>query len=49
MSKVTRVGVDLVKNVIQVHAVDACGNVLTNHSLKRENLSFGVLICRQAV
>lgn len=36
MSKVTRVGVDLAKNVIQVHAVDAAGKVVTSRALKRE-------------
>ncbi|MDM7943510.1 MAG: IS110 family transposase [Hydrogenophaga sp.] len=36
MNNVTRVGVDLAKNVIQVHAVDAAGRVVTNRALKRE-------------
>jgi len=36
MNKVIRVGVDLAKNVIQVHAVDASGKVVTNRALKRE-------------
>ena len=36
MSKITRVGVDLAKNVIQVHAVDAAGKVVTSRALKRE-------------
>lgn len=36
MSKVTRIGVDLAKNLIQVHAVDASGKVVTNRALKRE-------------
>lgn len=36
MSKITRVGVDLAKNLIQVHAVDAAGKVVTNRALKRE-------------
>ncbi len=36
MSKVTRVGIDLAKNLIQVHAVDAAGKVITNRALKRE-------------
>lgn len=36
MSKVTQVGVDLAKNAIQVHAVDACGKVVVNRALKRE-------------
>jgi transposase len=30
MSEITRVGVDLAKNVIQVHAVDAVGKIVTN-------------------
>lgn len=36
MSNITRVGVDLAKNLIQVHAVDAAGKVVTNRALKRE-------------
>ena len=36
MSKITRVGVDLAKTVIQVHAVDAAGRVLVRRALKRD-------------
>jgi transposase len=36
MSEITRVGVDLAKNVIQVHAVDAAGKVVTNRALVRD-------------
>lgn len=36
MSEITRVGVDLAKNVIQVHAVDAAGKVITNKALQRD-------------
>lgn len=36
MSKITRVGVDLAKNVIQVHAVDTAGKVVTSRAFKRE-------------
>jgi hypothetical protein len=36
MNKIIRVGVDLAKDVIQVHAVDAAGKVVTNRALKRE-------------
>ena len=36
MSEITRVGVDLAKNVIQVHAVDAAGKLVTNRQLSRE-------------
>ena len=35
MSEITRVGVDLAKQVIQVHAVDAAGKVVTNRALTR--------------
>jgi transposase len=35
MNEITRVGVDLAKNVIQVHAVDATGKVVTNRGLSR--------------
>ena len=38
MSNITRVGVDLAKNLIQVHAVDAAGKVVTNRALKREKM-----------
>ncbi|ABM40059.1 transposase IS116/IS110/IS902 family protein (plasmid) [Polaromonas naphthalenivorans CJ2] len=37
MSNMTRVGVDLAKNLIQVHAVDVAGKVMTNPAVKREN------------
>ena len=37
MSKITRVGVDLAKNLIQVHAVDALGKVITNRALRRDH------------
>lgn len=36
MNEITRVGVDLAKYLIQVHAVDATGKVVTNRALKRE-------------
>lgn len=36
MSEITRVGVDLAKNVIQVHAVDAAGKVVSNKALQRD-------------
>lgn len=36
MSNITRVGVDLAKHLIQVHAVDAAGRVVTNRALKRD-------------
>lgn len=36
MSEITRVGVDLAKSVIQVHAVDATGKLLTNRQLSRD-------------
>lgn len=36
MSNITRVGVDLARNLIQVHAVDAAGKVRTNRALTRK-------------
>lgn len=46
MSNITRVGFDLAKNVIQVHAVDAVGKVVTNRALNREKfLLCGAPIC----
>ena len=55
MSNITRVGVDLAKNLIQVHAVDAAGKVVTNRALKREkflawcaDLPAGCLVAMEA-
>jgi len=55
MSEITRVGVDLAKNVIQVHAVDATGKVVTNKALQRDKfilwcamLPSGCLIAMEA-
>jgi hypothetical protein len=45
MGKITRVGVDLAKNLIQVHAVDATGKVIASRVLKRESSWPGALIC----
>lgn len=36
MNEITRVGVDLAKQVIQVHAVDAAGKLVTNKALQRD-------------
>ncbi len=36
MQEIIRVGVDLAKNVIQVHGVDAAGKVVTNRPLARD-------------
>lgn len=36
MSEITRVGVDLAKSLIQVNAVDAAGNLVTNRQLSRD-------------
>lgn len=54
MSTITRVGVDLAKYLIQVHAVDAAGRVVTNRALRREkfllwcaNLPTGRLIAME--
>ena len=35
MSEITRIGADLAKNIIQVHAVDAAGKVVSNRALPR--------------
>jgi len=55
MGKITRVGVDLAKNLIQVHAVDASGKVIASRSLKRErfvtwcaDLPHGCLVAMEA-
>ena len=39
MPKVVRVGVDLAKNVIQVHAVDAGGRRVVAKAFKRDQFS----------
>lgn len=36
MNEITRVGVDLAKRVIQVHAVDALGKVVAAKALARD-------------
>ncbi len=36
MSEITRVGVDLAKHVIQIHAVDAAGQRITSRALSRD-------------
>jgi transposase len=36
MGEITRVGVDLAKSVIQVHAVDAAGKLVANRQLSRD-------------
>ncbi len=46
MSNITGVGVDLAKNLIQVHAVDAAGKVVTNRTLKREKFLAGIGRCK---
>ena len=55
MSEITRVGADLAKHVIQVHAVDATGKLVTNRPLQRDKfiawcaqLPAGCLIAMEA-
>ena len=55
MSEITRVGVDLAKAVIQVNAVDAAGNLVTNRQLNRDKflswcaqLPVGCLVAMEA-
>ena len=55
MSEITRVGADLAKRVIQVHAVDASGKLVTNRALPRDKfviwcaqLSAGCLVAMEA-
>ena len=43
-AKITRVGADLAKRVIQVHAVDASGKLVTNRALARDKF---ILWCAQ--
>jgi transposase len=39
MGEITRVGVDLAKRVIQVHAVDATGRVIVARQLQRDGFT----------
>lgn len=55
MSEITRIGVDLAKNVIQIHAVDSAGKMVTNRALARDkfihwcaHLPAGSLIAMEA-
>ena len=56
MTEITRVGADLAKSVIQVHAVDANGKVIINRPLARDKfmawcaaqLPAGCMIAMQA-
>ena len=54
-AKITRVGADLAKRVIQVHAVDTSGKLVTNRALPRDKfviwcaqLSAGCLVAMEA-
>ena len=38
MTEITRVGADLAKNVIQIHAVHTLGKVASNRPLARDKL-----------
>jgi hypothetical protein len=42
LETVTTVGLDLAKNVMQVHAVDAAGNVVVNKPIRRGKLGVRV-------
>jgi transposase len=44
MDKITRVGVDLAKNVMQVHAVDGAGRVVVRKAIARERVR--ELVCQ---
>ena len=47
MSEITRVGADLAKHVIQVHAVDAAGKLVTNRALPRDKfIDWCAVTCR---
>ena len=35
LASVTRIGLDLAKNVFQIHGVDAAGNVVVTRKLRR--------------
>ena len=45
MTEITRVGADLAKHVIQVHAVDASGKLVTNRALARDKFGLYAVLC----
>ena len=45
----TRVGADLAKRIIQVHAVDASGNPVTNRALPRDKFVTWCVSCQPVV
>ena len=45
---ITAVGIDLAKNVFQVHAVDARGKVVLRKQLRRTQVAGFFRICRRA-
>ena len=46
--KITTVGIDLAKNVFQVHGVDERGNAVLRKQLRRAQLSVFLQICHPA-
>jgi len=35
MNQITTIGLDLAKNIFQVHGIDACGKVVVRKTLRR--------------
>ena len=48
MEQITTIGLDLAKNVFQVHGVDAAGKVLVRKQLRRAEVLRFLLRCRRA-
>ena len=48
MTEITRVGIELAKNVFEVHAVNAADQVVVRRSLRRNQVLSGFPSCRRA-
>jgi len=46
--KITTVGIDLAKNVFQIHAVDERGKTVLKKQLKRDQVAHSSPTCRRA-
>ena len=47
--KITTVGIDLAKNVFQIHAVDERGKTVLRKQRKRDQVEIGRASCRERV
>lgn len=47
MGEISMIGLDIAKNVFQVHAIDAAGNVVLRRQLRRSQVEKFLAICRR--